>query len=410
MKGNTLLLAITFYLTAFTAAAQQKTATGAEDRAAWVHMLQHIAWPVIDNLAHNTLQKNMPLEKAPGYNGNVKAVTYLEALGRTLAGVAPWLALPDDATPEGALRKQMRTAALKALTNAADSSSPDFIGFNVPAGQPIVDAAFLAHAFIRAPKALWEPLNARTKQHYINSFKCLRNRAAGYNNWLLFAGLTETFLLDIGEAYDPARIQFAVNKTGEWYVGDGWYSDGPHFSMDYYNSFVIQPMLVDLLKILVRHKKAGNEKYEQAVKHMARYSEYQERIIAPDGTFPAYGRSIPYRSGAFQALAQTALMEQLPHTITPAQVRCALTAMLHKLYDGNQNFDSNNWLVLGFNGHQPTVADTYTSTGSLYMATLAFLPLGLPADNVFWTAPAAPWTSVKIWSGQPVNKDHKITD
>ena len=48
------------------------------------------------------------------------------------------------------------------------------------------------------------------------------------------------------------------------------------------------------------------------------------------------------------------------------------------MYEGNQNFDKDGWLVLGFNGHQPECADGYTSTGSLYMATLSFLPLGLP--------------------------------
>jgi len=402
------LLVILFPMIAFSSQAQVKLATGAKDRASWVKALQRIAYPVVHNLANNTLQKNMLLEMGPGYTNQVKQVTYLEALGRTLAGIAPWLALPDDNTAEGALRKKMRTEALQALANAADTSGPDFINFDIPAGQPIVDAAFLAHAFIRAPKALWEPLSQKTKQDYINSFKTLRNRAAAYSNWLLFAGITEGFLLSIGESYDPARIQFAVNKMSEWYVGDGWYSDGEKFSMDYYNSFVIHPMMVDLLKILSDNKKAKKEEYDQALKRMVRHAEYLERIIAPDGSFPVYGRSMTYRSGAFQALAQTVLLEQLPEHLTPGQVRSALTQVIRKLYDGNQNFDRNNWLVLGFNGHQPELADTYTSTGSLYMATLAFLPLGLPADNTFWTAAPGQWTSAKIWAGKPAKKDYRV--
>lgn len=52
--------------------------------------------------------------------------------------------------------------------------------------------------------------------------------------------------------------------------------------------------------------------------------------------------------------------------------------------------------MLGFNGHQPECADGYTSTGSLYMATLSFLPLGLPADDPFWTDAYADWTSKKL--------------
>lgn len=349
----------------------------------------------------------MPVEKAPGYGLNAAKVTYLEALGRTVAGVAPWLALPDDETAEGKLRKNMRTELLKALTNSVNPESPDYISFRSES-QPIVDAAYVAHAFLRAPKALWEPLDETTKKRFIEEFKSLRTRTGAYNNWLLFAGLSEGFLLSIGEQYDPARVQFAINKMKEWYVGDSWYSDGEKFSMDYYNSYVIHPMLVDLLKVLVDKKKAQQADYDLALKRMVRYSEYLERIISPEGTYPAYGRSITYRTAAFQALAQVALMEKLPEYVKPAQVRGALTKVIYNLYNGNQNFDDKGWLVLGFNGHQPEIADIYTSTGSLYMATLGFLTLGLPADNKFWTDAPAPWTSLKAWSGETIKKDYKV--
>ncbi|QNA42643.1 DUF2264 domain-containing protein [Lacibacter sediminis] len=381
--------------------------TGQQDRLFWANTLYKIAYPVVHNLAEGTLKQNLPLELGPQYYLPVKKVTYLEAVGRTMAGLAPWLALPDDVTEEGKMRKQMRDELLKGLANAVDPNHPDYLNFRTE-GQPIVDAAYVAHAFIRAPKALWEPLDATTKKRFVEEFKSLRTRKGAYNNWLLFAGLTEGFLLKIGEQHDPARIDFSIRKMKEWYAGDGWYSDGEKFSMDYYNSFVIHSMLVDLLGTLVEKKMAQQQDYDLALQRMIRYSEFLERVIAPDGTYPAFGRSITYRTAAFQALAQTALMEKLPAHILPAQVRCGLTAVMHKMFDGNQNFDSNGWLVLGFNGHQPMVADQYTSTGSLYIATLGFLTLGLPADNKFWTDPAASWTSKKAWSGETLKKDYKV--
>lgn len=391
----------------FANAQTKKTTTGLEDRAFWVHTLNRIAYPVVHNLANETLKKNMPLEKGPNYGLNLTKVTYLEALGRTMAGLAPWLALPDDDSAEGKTRKIMRAELLKGLANSVNPASPDYISYQTES-QPIVDAAYVAHAFLRAPKALWEPLDEITKKRFIEEFKSLRTRSGAYNNWLLFSGLTEGFLLSIGEQYDPARVQFAINKMKEWYVGDSWYSDGTKFSMDYYNSYVIHPMLVDLLKVLVDKKRAPQADYDLAVKRMVRYSEYLERVIAPDGTYPPYGRSITYRMAAFQALAQTALMEKLPEYIKPAQVRCALSKVMHTMFDGNQNFDEKGWLVLGFNGHQPMIADSYTSTGSLYLTTLGFLNLGLPADNPFWADAPAPWTSVKAWNGEPVKKDYKV--
>lgn len=380
---------------------------GAADRSYWVNTLYKIAYPVVHNLAEETLKKNMPLEQGPKYNLSVKKVTYLEAVGRTMAGLAPWLALPDDNTPEGKLRKQMRDELLKGLAHAVDPASADYLNFRTEA-QPIVDAAYVAQAFIRAPQALWDPLDDVTKKRFIEEFKSLRTRKGAYNNWLLFAGITEGFLMKTGEQYDPARIDYSLRKMSEWYVGDGWYSDGPHFSMDYYDSYVIHSMLTDLLAITVEKKFSQQQDYDVALKRMVRYAEFLERIISPEGTYPAFGRSITYRTAAFQALGQTALMEKLPDYILPAQVRCALTKVMHNMYDGKQNFDANGWLVLGFNGSQPMVADVYTSTGSLYICTIGFLPLGLPAGNRFWTDPAADWTSKKAWSGQPVKNDYKV--
>lgn len=388
-------------------AQNKKNNTGLQDRAIWVKSLYKISYPVIHNLANETLKKNMPLEKLPNYGLNLTKVTYLEALGRTAAGVAPWLALPDDETEEGKMRKSLRLELLKGLANSVNPESPDYMNYRTES-QPIVDAAYVAQAFIRAPEALWKPLDDLTKKRFVEEFKALRTRSGAYNNWLLFSGLTEGFLLSIGEQYDPARVQFAVNKMKEWYVGDSWYSDGEKFSMDYYNSYVIHPMLVDLMKILVDKKRAPQSEYDLVLKRMVRYSEYLERLISPEGTYPAYGRSITYRTAAFQALAQTALMEKLPDYVKPAQVRCGLTMVIYNLYNGSQNFDQQGWLVLGFNGHQPEVADIYTSTGSLYMATLGFLTLGLPADHKFWTDEAAPWTSLKAWKGEQIKKDYKV--
>ncbi len=49
-------------------------------------------------------------------------------------------------------------------------------------------------------------------------------------------------------------LDIALRKMEEWYLADGWYSDGPDFSLDYYNSFVIQPMIVEISEILTAKK------------------------------------------------------------------------------------------------------------------------------------------------------------
>jgi hypothetical protein len=89
----------------------------------------------------------------------------------------------------------------------------------------------------------------------------------------------------------------------------------------------------------------------------------------------------------------------------PGQVRGALTAVIRRTMDAPDTFDADGWLRIGFCGHQPQIGESYISTGSLYLCSVALLPLGLPATDDFWSAPAEPWTSVKAWSGQGFRSD-----
>jgi len=211
----------------------------ADDRAYCVSLLTKIARPVLTALSKGTLKKSMPVEASPKTADGRRQVTHLEALGRTLAGLAPWLELGPDNTPEGALRQRI----------------------------------------------------------------------------------------------------------------------------------------------------------------------YRAR---PEGTFPPVGRSLAYRCGAFQLLAQLALQHRLPPALPPGQVRSALTAVIKRSLEPKGTFDSNGWLTVGFCGHQPSVGETYISTGSVYLCTVAFLPLGLPPSDPYWSDPSLPWTSQKAYSGNEFPIDHAL--
>ncbi len=139
-----------------------------------------------------------------------------------------------------------------------------------------------------------------------------------------------------------------------------------------------------------------------------RYATVQERLIAPDGSYPPLGRSITYRCGAFHHLATMALRRELPAGVAPTQVRGALGAVIHRTLGAADTFDAEGWLRIGLCGHQPALGERYISTGSLYLCTFAFLPLGLGPADEFWSAPAADWTSRKLWSGADLPADHAI--
>lgn len=383
------------------------------DREYWCSQAWKMAKPVLENMAHGTLQENMEMEFSPSFDNRNKKVAYMECFGRLMAGIAPWLALPDDHTVEGGQRRQLREWALQSYKNAVDTKSPDYLCWGI-GGQNLVDAAYIAESFLRAYQALWVPLDSATKQRYFIEFRRLRRIDPPYTNWLLFSSTIESFMAKAGGSYDQFRVNMTCRKVEEWYTGDGWYSDGPDFTFNYYSSYVFHPMYLETLQAMIdarANTRLDYQKYyDRELKRAQRYAIILERFISPEGTFPVFGRSIPYRDAAMQPLALLAWYRKLPKELTNGQVRAALTKVLHRMWDHYNNYNEKGFLNIGFCGHQPDVADWYTNNGSEYMASLIFMPLGLPANDPFWTDAPQPWTQVKAWSGHPFPKDHLWKD
>ena len=413
MKRLISLIAALVLLLPVQAAKKQKTQQ--TDREYWCALAYKMAQPVLENMAKGELQKNMQTEFSPSFDNRNRKVVYMETFGRLMAGIAPWLTLPDDDSTEGQQRRQLRQWALAAYKNAVDPNSPDYLLWREE-GQTLVDAAYLAESFIRAYDALWKPLDDVTKQRYIEEFTDLRRVDPPYTNWLLFSSTIESFLAKVGAKQDNFRINTAIRKVEEWYVGDGWYSDGEGtFAFDYYTSYVFHGMYLETLQNMIDAKAGGwginYKKFrERELKRAQKFSIILERFISPEGTFPVIGRSTPYRMAAMHPLALMAWYQTLPKELSNGQVRAALTQVLHRMFDQQQNFNEGGYLTIGFCGHQPETADWYTNNGSLYMTSLAFMPLGLPANHPFWTDAPQPWTQVKAWGGQPFPKDHRWSD
>ncbi len=401
MKQRVLALILLSCCLLANVSAKKKKEAPVSDRQQWAELCYRIAAPVLENMSKGELQKNMPLELSPTWDGRDKRVAYMEAFGRLMAGISPWLALPDDDTEEGKMRKQLREWSLASYKNAVDPESPDFLLWETPSSQRLVDAAYLAESFLRAPTATWDLLDEVTKERYIERFKALRKVRPAYNNWLLFRGLIEAFLMSVGEEADQFVLALVVEKINEWYLSDGWYSDGPELALDYYNAYVMHPMYIEMLETLNKNRFWTSVGVNLAVKRMQRFNVFIERLISPEGTYPAFGRSVVYRMGAFQTLALAAWRFGLPEGISNGQVRSALTAVMRNMFKVEGNFDDKGFLRLGFVGHQPDLSNYYTNNGSLYMTSLVFMPLGLPETHPFWSDPAEPWTSQKAWSGKP---------
>lgn len=384
------------------------SAMGQNTRDQWVKYLDQVARPVMENLANGTLKKNMPIDVSSHIDNAVsrKKVAHLEAVGRTLSGISPWLSSTGGSTYEQNLRTQYQRWTLVGIQNAVNPDSPDFLLWD--GGQPLVDASFFALGLVRNPW-IWENLDAESKKNLVNALNQSQHIVPVYSNWILFSAMIEAFYAQNDLPYDPVRIEYGIREfTEHWNVGDGLFSDGNHFAMDYYNSYVIHPYLSAIMGAIPDADTRYKQQKEQVLKMAKRYAEIQERSIASDGSYPLYGRSIVYRTGAFQHLADMAWRQQLPESLSQAQVRCALTGVIHKTLGCPLTFNAKGWLNIGVCGFQPEMADFYITTGSLYLCAEIFLPLGLDANHTFWTSADEPYTSQKVFSGMDVHADHGI--
>lgn len=391
-----------------------------QDRQYWVQVVTRVANPVLQALSEQKLKATMPVVAPHGNVEESKQHTYLEAMGRLLTGMAPWLEAEQVIGAEDRLRQKYAEWARAGIHAGTDPASPDFMNFD-KGSQPLVDAAFLTQAILHAPHELWQKLDKKTQRNVVRALQSTRQIRPGPNNWLMFTAMIEAGLCFMGEWWDPVRVDYAIRQHESWYLGDGIYGDGPEFHWDYYNSFVIQPMLLDVLDVVSKPSSASQstpsrssqswDSFRPAILARAqRYAAIQERLISPEGTFPAIGRSLAYRFGAFHLLAQMALRRQLPDEVSPEQVRCALTTVMRRMIEAPGTFDEHGWLTVGFCGYQPLLGESYISTGSCYLCSAAWLPLGLPATDQFWSGAPQPWTEQKVWSGKNIPADHALGD
>nr|KMW32738.1 hypothetical protein BV87_09490 [Sphingobium yanoikuyae] len=389
-------------------------AVDADDRSYALALLERMASPILSRMARGQLQAQWKPELSPTWDGRNPKVAFLEAFGRLIDGIAPWLALPDTDGAEGRLRARLREQALASYAHSVDPKGPDYLLWQAE-GQPLVDSAYFTSALLRAPQTLWDPLDRATKDRIIKEIQGLRRVAPPYTNWLLFAAMNEVFLLSVGAQWDPIRVDLALRKFSEWYVGDGWYADGEHFHFDMYNSYVIHPMLTQIWDVLVRCNARFNaldpkERLAIQIQRMQRFGETLERMIGPDGAFPPVGRSLTYRTAVHQPLAYLAWRKLLHAKLPEGQVRAATMATQRRIFADPSNFEADGFLTIGFARHQPSLGDVYSNAGSMYITSESLLPLGLPASDSYWTVPAQPWTMRKAYEGQDFPKDYYIAN
>lgn len=380
------------------------------ERPRWVAYAERLARPVLRAAAAGRFDAGVNLESHPSAAAARLRTAPLEAVGRVLAGIGPWFDAEGLDADEAELRDEFAGLARQVLAVGTDPDAPGYLRFRGDEQQTLVDAAFLAQGVLRGRRALWDALEPATRHRLHAAMEDLRDRKPGFNNWLLFGAMTEALLYATGGRPDLMRIDYALRQHEQWYLGDGVYGDGPRLHNDYYNAYVIHPMITDTLRAVFGADEWWDRMWQSDQRvRLARAAAVQERMIAPDGSFPILGRSICYRCGAFQTLAQAAMLEMLPPELPPGQARAALSAVIERTLGPAASWREDGFLRIGLVASQPSLGEPYITTGSLYLAACVFLPLGLSPDHPFWSDAEEPWTSVRAWErAEDVGADHAL--
>ncbi len=350
-------------------------------------------------LSQEKLKKLLPRKSWETRESN-RQTSPLQAFGRTLSGIAPWLSLGADSSEEGMLRAHYIRLARQGLVHATNPVSPDFM-FADSTQERIVHAAYIAYPLLLAPDQLWKPLTALQKELVLKALKTHRNFKPNESNWLLFPAIIESAICKLSGACEQERIVYALRKHQDWYLGDGVYGDGPEFHWDYYNSYVIQPLLLEVLRTCQEIGMPVDSLWQQSRQRGFRYAQILERLISPEGTFPVLGRSSVYRIAFLQQLEYMVFREKkLPPFLAPGATRAAITTVIRRMMQAPGTFDEKGWLTAGIVGEQVNARDYYNYTGALYMCAMGLTHLGISPDHPFWTEAAGKWTQQRIWEGE----------
>lgn len=289
----------------------------------------------------------------------------------------------------------------RGLAAGADPQSPEYWGDPQDCDQLFVEMAAIACAILEAPDAVWTPLAETDRKNLAAWLDTINHHKIPGCNWLFFRVLVNLALESVGMPCDLALAAADMAEVDRWYVGDGWYSDGPADvkpQRDYYVPWAIQYYGV-LYSVFAARRDPG-----RATLYRSRALEFGRQFAQwfdPNGAALPFGRSLTYRFGqcAFFSACIWAGLQPLPLPVMKGIIVRNLQWWLSKPI-----FDRDGVLTIGYCYPQLYMSERYNAPGSPYWGLKTFLLLALPDGHPFWAAEAAPLPAGLVSPGVTVQR------
>ncbi|MFJ6562289.1 DUF2264 domain-containing protein [Streptomyces sp. NPDC091412] len=251
-------------------------------------------------------------------------------------------------------------------------------------GQAMVEAASVALALRLTRPWLWDRLPARTRTRAADWLAGALRHTPVDNNWWLFQVTVGGFLAETGHHTEAAERAVAqgLSRIEQWYLGDGWYTDGRPRAVDHYNGWAFH-----LYPVLHAHLTDDGRLLDRYGTRLAAHLGQYAHTFGGDGAPLHQGRSLIYRFASAAAPWAGALTGHTP--LSPGTTRRLASGTLRHFLDHGA-VDGDGLLTLGWFGSWPALVQPYSGPASPYWASKGFLGLLLPPGHPVWTAVEEP--------------------
>jgi hypothetical protein len=323
----------------------------------------------------------------------------MEAFVRPLWGLIP-LAKGDGAFAHWELYRQ-------GFTHGPDATHAEAWLDVTWASQAHVEMAAIGIGLALTPEKIWTPLSADAQERLVNWLLSINQTSLPKNNWYFFRVLVNVGLRSVGARHDPGVLEQTLTDIGQYYLGDGWYSDGVGQPCDYYVSFALH--FYGLIYAVI----AGREDPARAALYRERAAIFARDFITwqdGDGAMLPYGRSLTYRFAqvAFWSAYAFAGVEG---DFSPGVAKGLVLRHL-RWWFARPIFNEIGILSVGYGYPNLLMAENYNGPGSPYWALKSFLVLALPEEHAFWQAEEQPLPELPprrdlVHAGMIVTRDTK---
>lgn len=303
-------------------------------------------------------------------------VAEMEGLSRMLWGIFPLLAGGDELDDWEFYRS--------AMVNGSDPQHAAYWGDIAEFDQRVVEMAAFGVGLALMKGRLLSQFNSPQQQNLIAWLQQSATAIIPNNNWNYFPIMVQMGFKQAGLPYDATLIAAQFDKMEAYYLGGGWYADGPGRPRDYYISmaFHYYGLLYAALMADVDPQRA------QCLRERARcFAEDFIYLFAADGSAVPFGRSLTYRfaEAAFWSAVAFAELDVFDMGTVKGLILRHLRWWL-----AQPIFDRDGVLSVGYAYPNLAMAEDYNAPGSPYWACKLFLVLALPAQHAFWQATERP--------------------